>query len=111
VEFALVLPLVLVVLLIAVEVAVVARVQLEVGHAAREGAREAATRPEPERAVEAVRRALGPLGEAARVSVSRDQHVGGVAEVVVRLSHRVGAPLLGGVEVVLVGRAVMRVER
>lgn len=110
-EFALVLPLVLMVLLVAVEVAVVARVQLEVSQAAREGAREAATRPEPERAVEAVRRSLGVVGSAARVSVSREHHVGGSAEVVVRLPHRVGAPLLGGLQVTLVGRAVMRVER
>lgn len=111
VEFALVLPLVLLVLLVAVEVTVVARLQLEVTQAAREGARQAATQPGTDRVVEAVRRSLGPVGPAARVSVSRDQHVGGAAEVVVRLPHRVGAPLLGGLEVVLVGRAVMRVER
>lgn len=111
VEFALVLPLVLVVLLVAVEVAVVARTQLEVTHAAREGAREAATSPDPVRAVTAARLSLGPGGERARVSVTRDHHVGGRAEVVVRLPHRVAAPLLGGVEVTLVARAVMRVER
>jgi Flp pilus assembly protein TadG len=111
VEFALVLPLVLLVLLAAVEVAVVARLQLEVSHAAREGARQAATRPGIDHAVEAARRSPGPAGDAARVSVTRDQHVGGLAEVVVRLPHRLGAPLLGGLEVVLVGRAVMRVER
>ena len=110
-EFALVLPLVLLVLLAAVEVAVVARVQLEVSQAAREGARQAATTPDPERAVAAARRSLGEGGDRARVSVSRDRHVGGRAEVVVRLPHRVGAPLLGGFEVTLVGRAVMRVER
>lgn len=53
VEFALVLPLVLLALLAAVEVVVVARTQLEVGHAAREGARQAATVPDVERAVTA----------------------------------------------------------
>ena len=42
VEFALVLPLVLVVLLGIVEVAVVARSEIQLVHAAREGAREAA---------------------------------------------------------------------
>ena len=111
-EFALVLPLVLLVLLAVVEVAVAARVQLEVSHAAREGAREAAASPEIERAVAAVRRALPPdAAGRARVSVSREHVVGGTAEVVVRLRHRVAAPLFGGFDVVLVARAVMRVER
>ena len=59
VEFALVVPLVLLVLLGAVEVAVAARTQLEVSGAAREGAREAATSVDPERAIAAVRRSLG----------------------------------------------------
>ena len=112
VEFALVLPLVLLLLLGVVEVAVIARTQLEVSQAAREGAREAATSPDPERAVAAVRRFLGDdLGTRARVAVARDHRVGGRAEVVVRLRHRVVAPLLGGWAVDLVGRAAMRVER
>ncbi|OFW65638.1 MAG: hypothetical protein A2Z12_02410 [Actinobacteria bacterium RBG_16_68_21] len=112
VEFVLVVPLVMALLLAAVEVAVAARVQLEVTQAAREGARQAATTPDPERAVAAVRSALGG-GDAARASVSvvRDHVVGGSAEVVVRLRHRVAAPLFGGFDVTLVGRAVMRVER
>lgn len=112
VEFALVLPLVLILLLGLVEVAVAARAQLEVSQAAREGAREAATSPDPERAVAAVRRFLGDgPGAAARVSVARDHRVGGRAEVVVRLRHRVAAPLLGGWTIDLEGRATMRVER
>jgi Flp pilus assembly protein TadG len=112
VEFALVVPLVLVVLLGAVEVALVARAQLEVGHAAREGAREAAASPDPGLAAAVVRSVLGPdAGARARVSVSRDHVVGGRAEVVVVLPHRVGAPLLGGWVVYLEGRASMRVER
>jgi Flp pilus assembly protein TadG len=112
VEFVLVLPLVLVVVLAVVEVAVAARVQLEVSHSAREGAREAAASPEIERAVAAVRRSLPPDAAArARVSVSREHVVGGKAEVVVRLRHRVATPLFGGFEVVLVARSVMRVER
>jgi Flp pilus assembly protein TadG len=112
VEFVLVLPVVLALLLATVEVAVAARVQLEVTQAARQGAREAATTPDPERAVAAVRNALGgDAGSRARVSVSRDHAVGGAAEVVVRLRHRVAAPLFGGFDVTLVGRAVMRVER
>lgn len=111
VEFALVLPLVLLVLLVVVEVAIVARTQLEVTQAAREGARQAATEPGTDQAIAAVQRALGSAGGDARVSVSRDGHVGGSAEVVVHLPHRVASPLLGGVEVTLVGRAVMRVEQ
>lgn len=112
VEFVIVLPLVLAVMLAVVEVAVAARVQLEVSHAAREGAREAAASPEIDRAVSAAQRALSPqAASTARVSVSRQHVVGGSAEVVVRLPHRVAAPLFGGFTVVLVSRAVMRVER
>lgn len=112
VEFALVVPLVLAVLLGAVEVALVARAQLEVSQAAREGAREAAASPDPGLAAAAVRSALGPeAGARARVSVSRDHVVGGRAEVVVVVPHRVAAPLLGGWTVMLEGRASMRVER
>lgn len=110
-EFALVLPLVLVVLLGAVEVAVVARAQLEVSQAAREGAREAAATPDPAAAVAAVQRFLGDSGAGARVSISRDHVVGGRAEVVVRVPHRVAAPLFGGFTVHLEGRCTMRVER
>ena len=89
-----------------------ARVQLEVTQAAREGARPAATAPDPERAGAAVRNSLGgDAASRATVAVSRDHVVGGSAEVVVRLRHRVAAPLFGGFDVTLVGRAVMRVER
>jgi Flp pilus assembly protein TadG len=112
VEFALVLPLVLLVLLGAVEVALVARAQLEVSQAAREGAREAAVSPDPERAVDVVQRCLGDdLGSRARVSVHRDHVVGGRADVVVRVAHRVAAFVFGGWTVQLEGRASMRVEQ
>ncbi len=112
VEFALVLPLVLLVLLGAVEVALVARTQLEVSQAAREGAREAAVSPDPEAAVEAVHRFLGDdLGSRARVAVRRDHLVGGRAEVVVHVRHRVAAFLFGGWTVQLEGRSSMRVEQ
>ena len=112
IEFALVVPLVLDVLLSAVEIAVIARAQLSVSQAAREGAREAATSPDPERAVAVVQRFLGEdLATSARVSVSRDHHVGGRAEVVVRVRHIVAAPLFGGWPVHLEARSSMRVER
>lgn len=111
VEFALVVPLVVLVLLAAVEIAVVARTQLEVVHAAREGAREAAASPDPALAVAAVRAALGPAASAARVSVRRPHVVGAMAEVEVVLPHRLVVPLFRGVSVDLLGRAVMRVEQ
>ena len=110
-EFALVLPLVLVVLLGAVEVAVVARAQLEVSQAAREGAREAAATPTRRRRWPRCAASWATPGAGARVSVSRDHVVGGRAEVVVRVPHRVAAPLFGGFTVHLEGRCTMRVER
>ncbi len=112
VEFALVLPLVLLVLLAAVEVVVVARTQLELAHATREGARQAATSPDVESAVGAVRRSLPEaVAGRVRVSVDRQQHVGGTARVTVSLRHRVGAPFFGGATITLRSSAVMRVEK
>lgn len=112
VEFAVVVPLVLVVLLASVELVSVARLQLEVTHAAREGARRAATDVDPARAVDAVRAALPDAVAAdARVSVVRPHRVGGQAEVSVLLPHRFASALFGGLAVELRGRAVMRVEQ
>ncbi len=112
VEFALVLPAVLLVLVAVVEVAVLARTQLELVQAAREGAREAATVPDPSRTVAAVQASLGPeLGKRARVNVRRPAMVGERAEVSVRLPYRVAAPLMGGLSLHLQARATMRVER
>jgi Flp pilus assembly protein TadG len=112
VEFALVIPVVVVVLLAAVEIAVMARTQMEVSQAAREGAREAAAVPDPSQAVSVVRAFLGDdLAARATVSVSRDHRVGGRAEVKVRVRHRLGGGLLGGLTVTLEGRSSMRVER
>lgn len=111
-EFALVLPVVLLLLLASVEVVVVARTQLEVGHAAREGARAAATLTDVEQAIRAARRSLpGAVAGSARVTVEREQHVGGTARVTVSLRHPVVAPLFGGFDVTLRSTAVMRVER
>jgi Flp pilus assembly protein TadG len=112
VEFALVVPLVVMVLLAAVEVAVVARAQMQVSQAAREGAREAATIPDPAEAVAVVRTFLGEeAASRTRVSVSRDHRVGGRAEVTVVMRHRLLGGLLGGMEITLEGRSSMRVER
>ncbi len=111
VELALVLPVVVLVVFAAIEVAVVAQRQLEATHAAREGAREAAANPDPAAATAAVHRALGGRAASALISVRRDHVVGGAATVEVTLPHTLGAPVFGGVAIVLKGRAVMRVER
>lgn len=111
-EFAIVVPLVLVVLVASVELVSVARLQLEVTHAAREGARQAATDVDPAGAVTAARAAL-PDGVAARarVSVNRPHRVGAPAEVRVRVPYRFAASLFGGLDVEVSARAVMRVEQ
>jgi len=111
VEFALVLPLVLVVLLGIVEVAVLARSEIQLVHAAREGAREAAASPDTRRAAAAVRSALGQAGASARVSVRRPANVGDKAIVSVSIKHTVAAPIFGGFSLDLKATSTMRVER
>ncbi|MGH8875041.1 MAG: TadE/TadG family type IV pilus assembly protein [Acidimicrobiia bacterium] len=112
VEFALVLPVVLLVLVAVSEVVVVARTQIELQAAAREGARVAATTPDPGRAVEATSVALGePLAATARVTVTRSSVVGGRAVVEVSVRHHLARAVLGGIPLTLTSRAVMRVER
>ncbi|MDH3261148.1 MAG: pilus assembly protein [Acidimicrobiia bacterium] len=112
VEFALVLPVVVLVLLAVVEVTVVARTQYELVHAAREGARTAATVADPSRAVLAVQAALDPaVARRVKVTVARPGTVGGSAVVTVVLPYRLGAVILGGLKVDMRARAVMRVER
>lgn len=111
VELALILPLLAVLLVMIAEVAVVARAQIEVAGAAREGARVAATAPDPAEAVAAVRAALGPGAAVARISVHRPHVVGEAAKVTIALPHRIAVPLLGGFTVTLQADAAMRVER
>lgn len=111
VEFALVLPLVLVVLLGIVEVAVVARSEIQLLHAAREGAREAAASPDTRRSSAAVRSALGDAGRRVRVSVTRPTQIGEKATVRVSLRHTVAAPFFGGFNLDLQAQSTMRVER
>ena len=110
-EMALVLPLLIVVVMALVEVGIVARAQIELINAAREGAREAAVSPDPGRAADAARRALGDLAPHARIGVERAHRVGGRARVTVDLRHRMAAPLFGGFVVELRGASTMRVER
>jgi Flp pilus assembly protein TadG len=111
VEFALVLPLLLSLLFGIIEVAVVARSEIQLFHAAREGARAAAASPDTAAAVGAARSALGPDGARARISVVRPTAVGSKATVTIVLHHRVVAPLFGGFPVELGASASMRVER
>lgn len=112
VEFVLVLPALVLVLLAVVEVTVVARTQYELVHAAREGARTAATVSDPSRAVQAVQAALDPsVAGRVRVTVERPGSVGSQAVVTVVLPHRLGARILGGIQLNLRARSVMRVER
>lgn len=111
VEFALVVPLMLALVLGIVEVAAIARAEIQLVHAAREGARQAATSPDTVRAAAAVRSALGESGSRARISVSRPTAVGEPATVAVSIRHRVAAPLLGGLPVDLRASATMRTER
>lgn len=111
-EFVLVLPLIVLVLVACLEMAGLARARVVVVAAAREGARVAATHPDPADAATAVRDALGePMGARARISVSRPHVVGRPATVEVAVRHSLAAPVLEGLSVTLSGRATMRVER
>lgn len=111
VEWALVLPAVLLVVAALAEVTLVARTQIEVIAAAREGVRVAATTPNTDAAVARARAALRPdLASGAVVTVLRPAAVGSEAVVDVSVVHRLGQPVFGGVEIEVVGRAVMRVE-
>lgn len=112
VEFVLVLPLILLVLVACLEVAALARARVVVVAAAREGARVAATHPDPAQAVEAVQDALGgSMAAAARVSVTRPHVVGRPATVEVAVRRHLTGPWLDSLAVTLTGRATMRVER
>jgi Flp pilus assembly protein TadG len=111
VEFAFVVPLLLVLMFGIVEVAVVARSEIQLLHAAREGARAAASSPDAAAAAAAARSALGPQGADARISVVRPAKVGSMATVTISLRHNVAAPLFGGFPVNLGATASMRVER
>ncbi len=111
VEFALLVPMIVLLVALIVEVAVVARMQIELVAAAREGARTAATTPDPAAALAAAQEALGDHGSEARINVHRPHRVGGSARVAIRLPYRIRIPLLGGPTVQLSASAVMRVER
>lgn len=111
-EFFLVLPMVILVLVAGIQVVGVARARIELVGAVREGARIAATTPDPSRAVDAVQAALPPDARGrVRVSVSRPGTVGKPATVSATLSHELGAPLPTDFSVDISASAVMLVER
>lgn len=111
-EFVLVLPLILLVLVACLELAALSRARVEVVAAAREGARVAATHPDPAEAVAAVRVALGEAkGSVARISVTRPHVVGRPATVAVAVRQALVSPFLDSFSVTLTGRSTMRVER
>jgi hypothetical protein len=112
VEFFLVLPMLVLVLVAGMQVVSLGRARIELVGAARDGARVAATTPDPARAVEAVLAALPPaVRSRARVSVTRPAVVGQPARVQVRLRHPLGPPFPGSLAVEVSASATMLVER
>ena len=112
IEFFLVVPLLIVVLAAGVQVISVARARIELLGAVREGARVAATTPDPARAVEAVRAAMPPPErDRVRISVTRPAVVGRPARVTATIRHDLPVPWLDDLGVDLSASASMLVER
>ena len=112
VEFFLVIPLLIVVLVAGIQVVSVARTRIELLGAVREGARVAATTPDPARAVEAVRNALPPpQRDRVRISVSRPGVVGRPARVTASYHHVIPLPLVDDIGFEVRATASMLVER
>ena len=111
VEAALVIPIILLVLVAVAELFMIAVTRLEMEAAAREGARVAATHPDPARAAAAVKSSL-PVGvaEKVRVEVTGAQVVGHPVTVVVSMRYRPVTPFLDRLVVLLRSRAVMQRE-
>jgi hypothetical protein len=107
-----VVPLVILVLVAAIQVVGLARVRMELQAAARDGARVAATTPDPARAVEAVVAALSPdARDRVRVSVERPARAGAPARVTVSIRHSLGVPFASELAVPVTARATMRTEK
>lgn len=112
IELLLVIPVAVVVLVAGLQVISVSRARIELVGAVREGARVAATSPDPARAVEAVQAALPPrVRRLTRVSVSRPSIVGSPARVTATSRHELGPPFPAGLGVDLTASASMLVER
>lgn len=111
-EFFLVIPLVVLVMVAGLQVVKVTMTQIELVAAVRDGARVAATTPDPARAVASVRAALPPeVRDRARISVTRPSVVGQPARVVVQLRHLLGPPFPSSMGFDLSASASMLVER
>ncbi|MGF1665650.1 MAG: TadE family type IV pilus minor pilin [Acidimicrobiia bacterium] len=110
VEAAFVIPFILVVLMAVVEVVAAIGTHLELVAAAREGARVAATAPDPAQAATAARSVVGS-GMRVQVLVVRPDVVGRQAQVTVSYDKPLISPLLSAITVPMRARAVMRVER
>lgn len=111
VEAVLVLPLILLVLVGVAELFLIAVTRLEMEAAAREGARVAATHPDPARAASAAREALSPgVADRVRITVTGATVAGAAVQVRVSLRYRLVTPLLDRLAIELNGRAVMQRE-
>jgi Flp pilus assembly protein TadG len=112
VEFVLLIPMLVLILAAGLSVVSVARARVELLGAVRDGARVAATTPDPAKAVAAVQEAIAPeMRNRVRVSVSRPSVVGRPARVVARMSHPLGLPFPPGLTVEVSASASMLVER
>lgn len=112
VELFLVLPVAILILVASLQIIGVARVRIELQGAAREGARVAATTPDPSKAVDAVLASLSPeTRSVARVSVERPSRAGATARVSVSMHHVLGPPFPDSIGVDLSASATMRTER
>lgn len=111
-EFILILPLAFIVLVAGMQVVSLTQARLELVGAVREGARVAATTPDPAKAVEAVQAALDPgLRDRTRISVSRPAVVGSPATVSAVSRYRFGPPFPDDMGVDIKASASMLVER
>ncbi len=112
VEFFLVLPLVVLLLVAGLQLVSVARVKIELIGAVREGARVAATTPDPSRAVDAVVGALDPeMASRTRISVTRPSVPGQMATVTATFRQVVDFFILPDLEFDIPARATMRTEK
>lgn len=112
IELFLVIPIAILVLVAGLQVVSLARARIELVGAVREGARVAATTPDPAKAVEAVQAALAPeVRRLTRVSVARPAVVGSPATVTATSRHLLGSPFPADFGVEISARASMLVER
>lgn len=112
IELFLVIPIAVLVLVAGLQVVSLAKARIELVGAVREGARVAATTPDPARAVSAVQAALPPdVRTRTRVSVSRPSVVGSPARVTARSRHVLGPPFPDDLGVEISATATMLVER